>query len=393
MSKQYNFDTVVERKNTKSLKYDFAVKRGMPEDILPLWVADMDFKVADEILEAMQRQLDHGIFGYSESDDGYIKAVRAWMQKRHGFHIHKKWIVKTPGIVYAIAMAVQAYTTEGESVLIQPPVYYPFRSVIEDNGRKVIENPLVMGADGRFHFDYEDLERKIIENNVKLFLFCSPHNPVSRVWTKNELQKIADLCIKHDVIVFCDEIHQDFVYGNHKHTVFLNVDERLHDRTIIATSPSKTFNLAGVQASNLFIPNRELRQKLIGRIHASGYSQLNVFGLISCEAAYTYGEIWLDELREYLTDNIRFVKEFLKSELPTVKLIDPEGTYLLWLDFRALGLQEQQINKKMVMEAKVWLDHGTMFGVQGDGFQRINIACPRVTLERALIQMKSVFGE
>ncbi|MFV0464987.1 MAG: MalY/PatB family protein [Lachnospiraceae bacterium] len=388
MGKKYDFDQIIDRKNTKSLKYDFALKKGMPEDILPLWVADMDFPAADEILSAMRKQLEHGIFGYAEPDDGYFDAVANWMKKRHEFEVQRSWLVKTPGIVFALAMAVQAYTQKGDGILIQTPVYYPFRSVIEDNERVVVENPLVPDEDGIFQMDFEDLERQLQQKSVKFMIFCSPHNPVSRVWTRKEQQRLIDLCIKYEVIIFSDEIHQDFVFGENRHNVLLNVDPAIANQVIIATAPSKTFNLAGLQISNLFIPNKDLRNRLKARMDASGYSQLNIFGLVSCEAAYRYGEDWLEQLKTYLEGNVEYIRHFLAQEMPNVRLIEPQGTYLLWLDFKGLALSEEQINKKIMKKAKVWLDHGTMFGKEGNGYQRINIACPRAILEKAMVQIR-----
>ncbi|MCM1253781.1 MAG: pyridoxal phosphate-dependent aminotransferase [Clostridium sp.] len=382
--KNIYFDEVVNRKNTDCLKYDFAVKRGMPADVLPLWVADMDFKTSSLILDKIKDRVEHGIFGYTESGDAYFKAVSGWMKKHHSLTIKEEWIVKTPGVVFALAMAVKAFTQRGDCVLIQQPVYYPFSEVITDNGRKVVSNDLILHEDGRYGIDFDDFEKKIVKNHIKLFLLCSPHNPVGRVWTKEELLRIADICIKYHVIVVSDEIHEDFVYEGFCHTPFLNIDERVKDICITCTSPAKTFNLAGLQVSNIIIPDNGLRNALKKQIDAAGYSQLNTIGLTACEAAYTDGEEWYGALMKYLQGNLDFVREYLQKELPQIKLIEPEGTYLVWLDFRRLGLCEKELEDLIVHKAKLWLDSGAIFGRSGSGFQRINIAASRSIIKEAL---------
>lgn len=378
-----DFDEVIDRKNTNSIKYDFAVRRGKPENLLPLWVADMDFRVSGKVLNALHERVEHGIFGYSEVQEEYFEAVRGWMQKKHNWNVENRWLVKTPGVVFALAMAVQAFTDPGDGVLIQQPVYYPFSEVIEDNDRIIVDNTLFLGEDGRYHIDFEDFERKAEKFHVKLFLLCNPHNPVGRVWSREELEKLGEICIRRDIIVVSDEIHQDFIFKG-QHMVFANLSEELKNRTITCTAPSKTFNLAGLQVSNIFIANPQLRRRFRKQAGAAGYSQLNTLGLTACEAAYRYGEDWHDQLMEYLRANISYVREFLKEKIRKVKLIEPEGTYLIWLDFRELGLTEEEREALIVKKAGLWLDSGAMFGPAGEGFERINIACPRPVLERAL---------
>ena len=378
-----NFNIVVNRKNTNCLKYDFAVRRGRPENVLPLWVADMDFKVAPEITQEIEKRVAHGIFGYSEVKEEYFEAVAAWMVQKHGWRVKEDWLVKTPGVVFALAMAVQAFTEPGDAVIIQQPVYYPFSEVIADNGRRIVDNTLELKEDGKYHINFEDFEQKVKENHVKLFLLCSPHNPVGRVWTKEELKKIAAICRKYDVIVVSDEIHEDFVF-NGKHQVFADLSEDAENRTITCTAPSKTFNLAGLQVSNIWIANPKLREKFKKQIAAAGYSQLNTLGLTACEAAYRYGGEWHAELLGYLKSNLNFLREFLQTRLPEVKLIEPEGTYLVWLDFGSLGLTEEQREELLAKKAGIWLDSGAIFGAAGEGFERINIACPRSILKDAL---------
>ena len=384
--KNLNFDQPVERRGTHSLKYDFAEERGRKKDILPLWVADMDFKTSSFVQEALIRQAEHGIYGYTESDQEYYDAVSSWMERRHGWKIDKEWITKTPGIVFALAMAVKAYTEPGDYILIQDPVYYPFREVIESNDRKVAANILIRKEDGSYAIDFEDFERQIVEKGVKLFLFCSPHNPVSRVWTREEVERLGDICLKHQVIIVSDEIHADFVFEG-KHQVLVDLKDEYKDITVTCTSPGKTFNLAGLQISNIWISNPELRARFRAEVTAAGYSQVNLMGLVACQAAYETGEEWLKELKIYLEGNLDYVRTFLKENLPEIKLTEPEGTYLLWLDFKSLGMKEEQLKDLVENKAKLWLDSGAMFGPDGEGFERINIACPREILKQALTQL------
>lgn len=389
--KNLDFDTVIDRRDTKSLKYDFAVNRGRPKDVLPLWVADMDFKTSSYIIEALENTVKHGIFGYSESDEEYFNVVSSWMKRRYDWDVKENWLIKTPGIVYALAMAVRAYTEEGDSVLIQQPVYYPFSEVVEDNKRRLVINELVQHEDGKYYIDYEDFENKIVSENVKLFILCNPHNPVGRVWTKEELATIGDICLKHNVIVVSDEIHADFVFAR-KHTVFANVKEEYKDISIVCTSPSKTFNIAGLQVSHIFIANDELRKSFVEQVNGTGYSQLNLPGLVACEAAYKYGDEWLDAVLKVIRSNAEYVDAYLKEKLPKVKMTELEGTYLVWLDFRDYGLSDIELNRMIIHKAGLWLDRGSLFGKAGEGYQRINIACPRSILTEALDKLVSVLG-
>lgn len=385
--KNLDFDTVIDRKNTYSLKYDFAAKRNVPEDLLPLWVADMDFKVSSYIQNALWKQIEHGIFGYSDVQEEYFEVLRKWMERHHGWKVESDWLIKTPGIVFAIATAVKAFTEKGDAVLIQQPVYYPFSEAITDNERRLVSNTLVQDEDGRYQIDFDDFERKIIHEKIKLFILCSPHNPVGRVWTKEELTRLGDICYRHHVIVFSDEIHADFVFRG-KHQVFAGLKEEYKEISIVATSPSKTFNIAGLQVSNILIPNQELRRVFKKQIDAAGYSQLNVLGLVAAKAAYEHGEEWYQAMHQYVSENIAYTKQFVQKRLPKVKLIENEGTYLLWLDFKALKLSEHELEDLIIKKAKLWLDSGRIFGTAGKGFQRINVACPRKTLEEALTRLE-----
>lgn len=385
---KYNFDKVIDRRNTKSLKYDFAVEHGKPKDVLPLWVADMDFPTSEYITRQLQKDIEHGIFGYSDSGEEYFSAVRFWYSKYFDWQIKKEWLIKTPGVVFAIAMAVQAYTNVNDAVLIQKPVYYPFASIIKNNKRRLINNSLVL-KNGHYEIDFVDFERKIAENAVKLFILCSPHNPVGRVWRKWELEKISEICVKYGVIVVSDEIHSDFTFDNVHHHVLASINEEIADQCIICTSPSKTFNIAGLQVSNVFIPNAEMRGRFAEQLAASGYSQINMLGLSACQAAYEGGREWFEQLKEYLIENLNYVRHFLNYRLPEIKLIEPEGTYLIWLDFRCLKLTDGELETLIVHDAKLWLDRGRIFGDEGRGFERINIACPRDVLRRAFKQLEA----
>ena len=384
-----DFDKVIDRRNTRCLKYDFAKRRGMPEDVLPLWVADMDFATSSYIEDALIERAKHGIFGYSEVQTPYFEILENWLKKHHNWDVQEKWLIKTPGVVFALAMAIKAYTEIDEGILIQAPVYYPFYEVIRDNGRKIVENELYLGDDNRYHIDFEDFEDKIISEKVRLFILCSPHNPVGRVWTAEELVKLGDICVKHGVIVVSDEIHADFVFKG-RHHVFASLKKEFENISITCTSPSKTFNLASMMMSNIFIPNHELKRKFRKELDAAGTSQLGIMGLVACEAAYCKGEEWYRSMIEYVRKNIEFTKEYIAENIPDVSMIDIEGTYLVWLDFHKTGLSAEELDRRIIHNAKLWLDSGKIFGKCGEGFQRINVACPRSILKEALDRIKNI---
>lgn len=384
-----DFDRIIDRKNTRCLKYDFAVKRGMPEDVLPLWVADMDFETSSYIEDALTERVQEGIFGYSDVQTPYFEIIRDWMIRHHDWEPQEKWLIKTPGVVFALAMAVKAYTDPGDKVLLQQPVYYPFSEVITDNGREVVSNDLVLTEDGTYKIDFADFEQKIIANGIKLFLLCSPHNPVGRVWTKEELEKIGDICVKHGVTVVSDEIHNDFIWEG-THTVFAGIKKEFADISVTCTSPSKTFNLASMLISNIFIPNQILRRKFRKEMDRAGISQLSVLGLVATEAAYAHGDEWYAAMKNYVRDNIAFARAYVEENLPGVRMIDTQGTYLIWLDFRQTGLTVEQLDHKIIYEAGLWLDSGKIFGKTGEGFERINVACPRAVLQEALNRIRGI---
>lgn len=382
-----DFDTVPNRRGTNCFKYDFAREMGMPEDVLPLWVADMDFPTAPAVLERLHALAEHGIFGYTGVKDAYFSAVHNWYAQRFGWETQRSWLVTTPGVVFAIAIAIRAFTQKRDAILIQQPVYYPFANKVTENDRQLVVNPLVL-KNGRYEMDFADMERKIVDYHVKMLLLCSPHNPVGRVWTKEELLRVGEICQKHGVLVVSDEIHADFTYAGHTHRVFASVKSEFADFTITCTAPSKTFNLAGLQNSNIFIPNRQLRHAYKKELSACGCGGTNCMGMAACQAAYETGADWLEQLKQYLAGNLAYIRQFLREKLPDIALIEPEGTYLVWLDLRKLGLTEQQQRQLIVQDAKLWLDTGTLFGQGGEGFERINIACPRATIEQAMQRLE-----
>lgn len=384
---KYNFNEITLRDNTNSIKYDFASQCGKPEGLLPLWVADMDFKTPEPVVEALVEKSRHGIFGYSESGQDYFSILKDWFKTNFDWNIQPDWLVKTPGVVFAIAKVIQSLTQKGDSVIIQQPVYYPFAEIIRKNDRNLVVNQLIY-KNGKYTIDFDDFEKKIIENDVKLFVLCNPHNPVGRVWTKEELIRLGNICLKHGVTVISDEIHQDFIYPGHKHLVFADLKPEFLGMTITCTAPSKTFNLAGLQISNIFIPDRKMRHQFIEEMNKCGYNELSIMGLVACAAAYSKGREWLEELKTYLVGNLDFARSFLEERLPQVKLVEPEGTYLIWLDFSELELNDKELDELIIHKAGLWLDEGTLFGAGGEGFQRINIATPRVILEQALTQLE-----
>lgn len=384
-----DFDRVIDRKGTDCLKYDFAKRRGMPEDVLPLWVADMDFKTSSYVEDAIIERAKHGIFGYSEAQDAYFNAVAGWMKRHHGWDVKESWLIKTPGVVFALAMAVKAYTDVGDPILIQQPVYYPFSEVIEDNGRVVVSNDLYLGEDNRYHIDLKDFEEKIINYHIKLFFLCNPQNPTGRVFTKEELAGMGDICLKHGVIVVSDEIHNDFVWKG-SHTVFAAVKKEYEDICIICTSISKTFNLASMLISNIFIPNHELKAKFRKEVDAAGISQLSILGLAAAQAAYEHGEEWYQAMHSYVRDNIDYTKRYVRENMPGVTVVDGEGTYLVWLNFKNTGIDTEELDRRIIYDAKLWLDSGKIFGTAGKDFQRINMAAPRSVITECLKRIKGI---
>jgi len=387
---QYDFDTPIDRTHTWSIKHDFKKENGKADDILPLWVADMDFRSPDSVVEALKKAVDHGIFGYSRADESYFDAVAAWYQKRHHLTLQPEWMTCTPGIVFALSIAVRAFTQEGDAVLIQPPVYHPFSRAILRNKRTLVENPLVL-KDGHYEMDLEELEQKVLDEHVKLMILCNPHNPVGRVWTREELTSLADICLRHHVYVISDEIHGDFVWQGHEQTPYASISEEACLHSMMCTAPSKTFNLAGMATSNLFIPDPEMRRKFRSELLDVGQENMNRLGLFACRAAYEGGGEWLDQLIGYLAGNLALVRDFCKNRVPQIQLVEPEGTYLAWLDCRELGMTDDELMAFFSDEAKVWLDPGTHSGEQGSGFMRFNLGSSRSVIAQALDQIEAAW--
>lgn len=362
-------------------------ERNLSEDIIPLWVADMDFPAPQSVIDALVRRAIHGIYGYTRIPDTYYEATIGWMQKRHRWTIERNEIIVMPGVIPALTVAIQAFTNKGDAIIIQRPVYHPFTRVIQNNHRKVVNSPLQLDGN-RYVMDLEDFEAQIIKHDVKLFILCSPHNPVGRVWTKEELLNVANICLKHNVYIIVDEIHHDLVYPGNSHTVLATLGDAYAQNSMICTAPTKTFNLAGLTIANIIIPNEKRRNDFKHILKRLEFSPTNLFGALAAEVAYKEGELWLEKLITYLDDNKTFVQNYLKEHIPIIRLINTEATYLLWLDFRNLGLSHEALEHFLLNDAKLWLNQGKMFGEEGKGFFRMNIATQRVRLMKALEQLK-----
>lgn len=382
-----DFDQAIDRRNTNSAKWDLVKTLFGDEDILPMWVADMDFNTAPCVVEALEKHARLGIFGYATRPQSYQDAIVDWVLRRHGWEIRPEWLTYSPGVVTALNLCILAFSRPGDRIIIQPPVYYPFARSIISNGRRVENNPLT-GDGRRYRMNVEDLENKKVDR-TPLMILCSPHNPVGRVWEKEELARVGEFCIKNDIILVSDEIHSDLVFEGSKHVPTASISEEIAQRTITCIAPSKTFNLAGLKTSVIIIPNRKIRERYNTLLQNLALGADNTFGLVALEAAYRQGDEWLDALLVYLNANIDFAVEYFREKIPKIKVIRPEGTYLMWLDCRALGLESKALDAFMREKAKIWLDDGPMFGTGGEGFQRMNIACPRSTLIQALERIKT----
>lgn len=383
--KIYNFDELIDRTNTNCIKYDGRKAFFGKDDVLPLWVADMDFRTPDFIVEAIKKRAEHEIFGYTFRGESYNKAIVNWLKRRHNWEIKPEWITFSPGVVAGLTLAIEALSKSGEGVIIQPPVYFPFADSVKGTGRELVENPLRL-ENGRYYFDLEDLKRKITPT-TRILLLSNPHNPGGMAWTREELEALARVCIDNKIVIISDEIHSDMVYPGCQHTPLAGISEEIAQNCVICMSPSKTFNTAGLTTSYLVIPNKRFlvsyeRVMRIPHLHMG-----NIFGNAALEAAYTHGDEWLGQLMKYLQGNFDFLQAFFNEKMPGVKVMRPDATYLIWLDFSFYGLTDEQLNQVLI-DAGVGLNRGLQFGKQGKGFMRINIGCPRPVLQEALSRIK-----
>lgn len=386
---KYDFDEIVNRRGTNSVKWDEAKEEG----VIPMWVADMDFKAAPCILEALKKRVDHGVFGYTIVPDSYYESIISWFERRHQWHIERDWIIYTSGVVPAISAIIKALTKPGDKVLVQTPVYNCFFSSIRNNGCTTAENALVRKGNS-YEIDFDDFERQAADEKTKVFLLCNPHNPAGRVWTREELSRMNDICLKHGVKVIADEIHCELVMPGHEFTPFAAVSKACQDNCITTNSPTKSFNIAGLQIANIITSNAEDRQKIDRAININEVCDVNPFGVIALQAAYNEGEDWIDQLNVYLWENYQALKAFFNNYLPQLEVIDLEGTYLVWVNVRATGMTGNELTEKLLKEGKVFVNRGTMYGkTAGEDYIRINIAMSRSLMLEGLKRMKDVIDK
>lgn len=385
----FDFDTIIDRWNSDSVKYDGLNAEFGCQDILPMWVADMDFQAPPAVLEAARKCCERGIFGYTFRSDEGKEVFRDWVRRRYGWDTRPEWLSSSPGIVTALALSVRALTQPGDKIMIMTPVYPPFFSVVRDNGRQLVYNPLKR-EDGKYVIDWENMEEGL-KGGVKMLILCNSHNPVGRVWTKEELKRIGDLCCRYDVLIVSDEIHADLALFGNRHTVMASVSDEIANRTLTAMAPSKTFNIAGMMNSVVVARNPEILEKYNRELLALHLDSGNIFGHITLKAAYKYGEEWLNELAVYLGNNVDFALDYFRRELPDVQVCRPEGSFLLWLDFNPTGISHEDCGERLLKRGKIGLNDGLTFGEEGRGFRRMNIGCPRSVLEDGLRRIKSAF--
>lgn len=383
---KYNFDEVVDRKGTGAFKTDGLEMIYGKQDLIPLWVADMDFKTPDFVIDAVRARLDHEVFGYTMRQDRWFQSIINWLNRRHDWLVEKDWISFSPGVVPACSLSVLAFTEPGDSIIIQPPVYFPFFDIVENQGRKLELNQLILD-NGRYTMDFADLEAKAA-NGAKMLIISHPHNPGGSVWTQEELNKLAAIAVKYNMLVLSDEIHSDLIMKPNKHIPLARVNDEIADLTITAIAPSKTFNMAGFSTSAVIIKNKEIREKYQAKLGTVHIGLGNILGNEACEAAYNHGDEWLEQLLSYLKGNIDFVDRYIKANLPMLKVMIPEATYLVWIDFKALGLPNEEL-KNLMIDNGLAMNDGPMFGPGGEGYQRMNVACPRSVLETALPKIKT----
>ncbi len=382
----YKFDAVIDRSNNFAAKWSEMDKKYGTNDLLPMWIADMDFKTAPCIIDALRDRLEQGIYGYTTRPASYNESIASWIDRRYGWKINPQWLIFSPGVIPTISILIQEMTKENDKIMIQEPVYSPFNSVVKQNKRELVISPLIKLEDGNYVMDYEDIESKI--KDVKVFILCNPHNPVGRVWTKEELKKLGDICIRHNVLVISDEIHSDIIFKNHKHIPFGSISEEFAQNSITCMAPTKTFNIAGLQTSQVILPNEEHYQILDNAFIRLDIRRNNAFSLVATEAGYNHGEDWLNEYLKYIEENMDFAINYINENIPSLKVRKPEGTYLLWVDFSETGLSDEEVAKALIDKGKVALNSGESFGTGGKGYQRINLACPRVMVEDGLSRIK-----
>ena len=384
----YDFDKIIDRTGTESVKYDLRDKIFGNSDVIPMWVADMDFPTPDFIRDAVIERAKYDVYGYTFREDAYFEAIASWINRRHGWNVKKEWMTYTPGVVSAFNMAVMGLTHAGDEVIIQPPVYPPFFHAVESHGRELVLNPLIDTDDG-FIMDYELLEKQA--KTAKMLILSNPHNPVGRCWTREELKRLGDICMRNNVLVFSDEIHCDLVLPGHKHVPFASISNDFAKNSITAHAASKTFNIAGMATSTIIIPNDKLRAKYVAFVDSTEVNLGNIFGKVATKAAMEKGEEWLQQLLKYIQGNINYVVDYINKELPKIRVHRAEATYMLWLDFSAYGLENKELNHKMIFEAGLGLNNGKEFGKQGEQCLRINLACPRKIVEEAMERIKKSF--
>jgi cystathionine beta-lyase len=386
---KYDFDKKIDREQTASVKYDLRGTYFGKADVLPMWVADMDFETPDFIRKAVTERAEHPVYGYSFRPESYFTTFTEWVRKRHNWPVEQSWVLFSPGIVPALNMATLAYTSPGNSILVQPPVYFPFFNAVNNHKRVLLENVLIRN-DGKYVIDFDDFEQKAA--NARMFFLSNPHNPVGRAWSAEELEKMGEICLKNDVLIISDEIHGDLMLPGHTHIPMASLSDKIAACTITCMAPSKTFNMAGLATSSVIISDRQLRVRFERVIEDLHIGNGNFFGTVASEAAYREGEVWLDELMQYIDENFKLVDHFLKTELPVLKLVPAEATYLAWIDFRGTGLQDEKIKEKLIYEAGLGFSHGPLFGKGGEGFQRMNLATPKANVVEALEKLKQTFG-
>jgi cysteine-S-conjugate beta-lyase len=387
---KYNFDEVIDRTNTACVKYDLRNLFFGTEEVIPMWVADMDFRTPDFIMNAIRERAQHEILGYSIRPESYFASLINWLKRRHNYDVQKDWITFSPGIVPAVNMSVLAFSKRRDKIIIQPPVYFPFFDAVKNHGRKLVYNQLIMDS-GRYRMDYENL-KKLCREGARMLILSNPHNPAGNAWAADELQRMAEICLKYNVLIISDEIHCDLVNRGFQHTVLASLSPEIEANTVTMVAPSKTFNLAGLATASVIISNPVLKKKYRKVLDALHIELGNVFGNVASEAAYTQGDEWLEQLLDYIDGNIHTLIDFAEKHLPQVKVIRPEATYMLWLDFSATGMSDKELKKFMIEKAGLGLNEGTQFGSGGEGYMRINLACPRATLLKALEQLKAAFA-